>query len=477
VDLRQYLRLARRWWWLVVAGALILAVPAYLVTRSQPKLYQATALVFVNVVSNPGTIDYSDALLSQQLVQSYSQMVQQPVMLEEVRTRLNLPYSALELAGMVHGEPQRDTQLFSVAVVGRDPQQITDIANATVEAFIEQQTNYLPESQRAGAIQIAQPALVPGAPIAPHPARNTILFGFLGLLVACAFVYVYEYLDDTVKSSEDLEEAASLATIGSVRDFRRDASSNGAANVALTLPSPEADAFRLIRTNLEFAAVGRPLRTLLITSSNPREGKSTTSANLAVALAQAEKRVILVDADLRKPALHRLFGLPNRQGLSNLIATESRSIDDCLQETALDGLRLLSSGPLPPNPVDLLSSARMRAVLDALTDRADVIIIDSPPVLAVADPIVLAWLVDGTLFVVDTSRTRAETLRDATEAIAKSGTRLLGAVLNKLKRGADGYDYYRAGYYEYTENANGSTTGRDRERLPPARPDARSGWR
>lgn len=196
--------------------------------------------------------------------------------------------------------------------------------------------------------------------------------------------------------------------------------------------SPASEAFRTLRTNLQFASLDRELRTLLVTSAGPEEGKSTTLANLAVTMAQAEKRVILVDCDLRRPALHDLFGLPNDAGLVNMMLDDAMLKDPPLQETGVDGLWLLASGPLPPRPPDLLGSRRMEQIIQALLEKADILLFDAPPVLAVTDASILATKVDGVLLVVSAGKSRREHVQTAKSQLEKVNAHIVGSVLTNV---------------------------------------------
>ena len=448
MELRYYLTLLKRWWWLLLCMTLVFAGPVYYLTDLQPRTYRSSTTIFVNQSAAPGSITYSDALLNQQLVKTYSQMAEQPVVLQEVAQQLPIALSVSELSDIVSAQPIRDTQLIEIAVTGQHPVMMTDIANATAQLFIEQQQAELPPEQ-SSALRVAQPALVPTEPIGPNPLRNAILAGFLGLMLAGAVVMLYEYLDDKIKTPNDLETVAGLTTLGVVA-LQRGRKTPQINLITANAPrSPVAEAYRLVRTNLEFASIDHPLKTVLVTSSNPREGKSTTAANLATVLAQGGKRVILIDADLRKPSLHRIFGVINRVGITNALVRGIEDADRYLQRTAVDGLRLLTSGPMPPNPAEVLSSTRFTDLLEKLKPLADVLIIDSPPVLAVTDPMIIAGRVDGTLLIVDSKKTRSEALRSAVEALSKSGTYMLGGVLNKVGTRAGGYYYYyQSGYGE-----------------------------
>ncbi len=208
--------------------------------------------------------------------------------------------------------------------------------------------------------------------------------------------------------------------------------------IALTEPrSPAAEAYRTLRTNLTFfAALDRPIETLVVTSTAPNEGKSEVLANLAVTMAQGERRTILVDADLRRPGLHEIFGVSNNRGLMTMILEEEAVDDPPLLEVGVENLLLMPSGPLPPNPADVLGSSKMERLIDALKERADVILFDAPPVIAVTDAAVLGTKVDGVLLVVAAGRTRRDHAERAKELLERVHVHILGAVLNEASRGA-----------------------------------------
>jgi capsular exopolysaccharide synthesis family protein len=203
--------------------------------------------------------------------------------------------------------------------------------------------------------------------------------------------------------------------------------------------SPAAEAYRTLRTNIQFASLDKPLRTLLATSSAPDEGKSTTIANIAVTVAQSERRVLLVDCDLRRPTLHTMFGLPNEAGLTSLILDDEGRIP--VQKTDVPGLLVLTSGPLPPRPADILGSRRMEAVIAQLRDHADMVLFDTPPVNAVTDAAILATKVDGVLLVFRSGTTKRDRAHDARRQLEKVNANIVGVVLTDVK-GEDRYGYY-----------------------------------
>ena len=208
--------------------------------------------------------------------------------------------------------------------------------------------------------------------------------------------------------------------------------------------SPAAEAYRTLRTNLEFSSLDQPLRTLVVTSAAPEEGKSTTLANLAVAEALAGKRVILVDADLRRPSQHQWFGLKNAAGLTTALLDEGARREPPLQDTRVQGLRVLTAGPLPPNPSELLASPAMAEVIARLGQMADLVLFDAPPVVAVTDAAVLSAQVDGVLLVVQAGRTKREHIERAQTLLEKVRARVIGAVLNDVKTDTTVYRYYGA---------------------------------
>ena len=206
--------------------------------------------------------------------------------------------------------------------------------------------------------------------------------------------------------------------------------------------SPISEAYRTLRTNLDFAGLDQALETLVVTSAGVGEGKSTTLANLAVVSAQAGRKVIVVDADLRRPTLHQTFGLANERGLTTMMMDEAALASPPLQDTEVEGLSVLTSGPLPPNPADLMGSRRMEEVIAALSEQADQMFFDAPPVVAVTDAAVLATKVDGVLLVISAGKTRREYARTAVQRLEQINARLVGTVLTNVQLGAGFQGYY-----------------------------------
>jgi protein-tyrosine kinase len=210
--------------------------------------------------------------------------------------------------------------------------------------------------------------------------------------------------------------------------------------------SPVAEAFRILRTNLQFSTVDKPFKSILITSAGPGEGKSTTAANLGTVMAQTGAKVILVDCDLRRAELHRLFNLPNDEGLTNVLVG-GLDIKLVLRDTWLPNLKVITSGPLPPNPAELLGSEKTREVLAKLKEMADIILVDSPPVLMVADATLLSSIVDGVILVIKSAKTKIDAAKQAKERLENANARIVGTVLNAVESSNGYYYYYNSSYY------------------------------
>ncbi len=464
------LRVLRRWWWVLLLGIAVCAGTSYTVTWLATPSYRASATLLVNRARTPGTIVYEDILASEHLVNTYTEMITTQPVLDQVVHDLNPPVTQGQLAAMIDARVLPHTQLIRLSAQHTDPQLARAVANATASAFISQ--NLDSQLGWPGSVSIVDAATTPTSPVPQPLMLNAVLGALVGLALAASLILVLDCLDDTIKSAEDIETATGLVTLGSVARFRQPKRPSEALMIR-THPRAQAEAFEVLRTNVQFSTLDRPGQTLLVTSANPGDGKTTTVANLALAFAKAGKRVIAVDSDLRRPNLHKLFDLQNRSGLTSVLLSQETDLDRHLQKTRFDNLAVLTSGPLPPNPSELLSSGRLDAALAALKERADLLVLDSPPTLAVAETSMIAAKTDGTILVVDTGRTRSGALRQAQDTLLRSGTRLLGAVLNRL---TPGRGYHR--YYHYYRSGNGhGTSDKPPPRLPhvgAAEPEAAS---
>ena len=355
--------------------------------------------------------------------------------------------------------------LFSARQIADTQAQITGLQ----QKLNSLQSNYaalLANTQRGALNQLSviEAAQPPNLPIGPDRLIIILLAAAVGFVLAAAAAYLLEYLDDTFKSPDMVQKTLGLTTLGAVPVMDEVTPGNELAPL-INDHSATTEAYRVLRTNLQFASVDRPLHTLMVTSPAPSEGKSMTSANLAAAVARAGRQVILVDADLHRPRLHRVFNLTNNVGVTSALLADHPSIEGLLQETQIPGLRVLTAGPLPPNPAELLGSSRMKDLIAALNAHADMVILDTPPVVALADAAILSTHTDGVLLVLDAAHTRREVARRALASLGQVKARVIGVLLNRVPTRGAGYYYYNYYYYgRYTNGRDGDSAGQSGRR-------------
>ena len=304
----------------------------------------------------------------------------------------------------------------------------------------------LAEAQSTSNIVQAEPATPPLFPVRPRTLVNTVLAAVMGLVLALGAIFLIEAMDDTLRGPDDVARHLGLPLLGLIVSHT---AKDGQPVTAVQPRAPVSEAFRSLRTSIQFASVDHPLHTLLVTSPTPEDGKSTVAANLSVILAQSGHTVALVEGDLRRPRVHKVIGLANRQGISELFVQPRIYLNGSLQETEVAGLLAMTSGSLPPNPAELLGSEKMFDILHSVRERAEIVVIDSPPVMAVTDAVVLAPRVDGVLLVVKPGKTKLAACKQAVEQLQRIGANLLGVVLNdvEVKRSGYRYAYYKGYYY------------------------------
>jgi capsular exopolysaccharide synthesis family protein len=315
-----------------------------------------------------------------------------------------------------------------------------DTARSLYEGLLQQLRELsVTGEMQASNVSIIDRALLPGGPSSPSLRKNLLISLALGLFAAAGVIGLREVLDDTFKSPEEIEEGTGLATLGLVpRGERKDG--DLIAEIASDMTSPLAEAYRSLRTALQFSTEDGIPRSILVTSSKPGEGKSTTSAALALNFAQLNMRVLLIDADMRNPSLHAVLGSENGAGLSNYLAG-GQDPSELAGPCSLEGVTLMTTGPLPPNPAELLAGPRFATLLSLAAERFDVVIVDGPPVMGLADAPIIASMAAGTLLVIECSETRRAVVRDALKRLNFARARMVGAVLNKFDWRDAGYSY------------------------------------
>lgn len=452
MDLRDYFRTIVKRWRIVAACFLVGICLASVATLTATPVYQAEAQLFVSVQT--GSDDASAANqgnnFAQQRVTSYAAIVSSPLVLEPVIADLGLTDGAAGLSGRVTASVPLNTNLLNVVVTDTDPARAAQVANAVSSQFarvIADLEKPADTGRSLVKVTVVRQAGVPTAPIEPRAALNLALGGLLGLMLGVGLAVLRETLDTTVKSSDDIARIDTAEGVSILGGIAHDSDAAKRPLIVQADPhSTRAEAFRQLRTNLQFVDIDNPPRSIVITSSLPGEGKSTTAANLALTLAQAGLRVALVEADLRRPKVSAYLGLENAVGLTSVLIGRAR-VSDLLQQWGHLPLNVLPSGPTAPNPSELLGSHHMRAVIEELETTHDVVLLDAPPLLPVTDAAVLSALAGGALVVVRVGRTRREQLGRAIDNLRAVDARVLGVVLNMTPSRNRAYGYENYGSY------------------------------
>lgn len=463
LDISDYLRVLRRHWVLITTFTLLGLGAAAVSSMAIKPTYTAKTQLFV-AIQNAGTVSelQQGNTFSQARVQSYVETVASPVVLQPVIDDLGLEATPAELSKKVSATSDSNTVIISINASDSSPVQASAIAQAVGESLIA----VIDDIERTGdgdaspvRLSVITPASAPVSPAAPNTRLNLILGALAGLAVGLGFALLRSKMDTKVIGEQDIRRITDSPILGGVA-YDVDATKKPLLTQAPP-QSPRAESFRQIRTNMQFAHVSHESKAILVTSSLPGEGKSTTATNLAIAMAQGGQTVVLVDADLRRPRIDDYLGLEGGAGLTTALIG-SADVNELLQPWGEDQLFVLTSGQIPPNPSELLGSEAMRELIQRLEDAFDAVIIDAPPLLPVTDAAVLAQQVGGVVLVVGSGRVREHELAKSLDALTMVDADLLGVILNLVPtKGPDAYAY---SYYTYQPETRPS---RSRKTPPP----------
>jgi polysaccharide biosynthesis transport protein len=504
--LRRYLRLFWHWMWLILLVAGIGGSASFLISQQVNPVYETTTTLIVETSGK--STDYNAVLHNQRQIKTYSLMMLNEEILQKIIEQLDLSGTPSDLADYIEVTPVQDAQLINITVIGSNPALISRIANTLVDVFIAkinmvqsdrfssskesllaqlyeverlleetktQQaatddlaekdsletniiqytqiyatllTNYeqarLAENQDTTAVVQLNLAQAPEKPVGPNILGNTILAAMLGVVLTTGGIYLADKMDDTICTPEQASEVLGLPVLGVIQYHQ-----SATGLITQTQPrSPISESFRVLRTNLQHLNVVAPIRSIIITSPSAGEGKTMVGSNLAVVLAQDSKNVILIDTDLRRPSIHKKFNIPNSKGLISAVRLPDTLKNGILQTTETVQLLVMASGGPFPYPNELLGSNKMRELLDKLKGDADILVLDTPPVLPVADAAVLAQTVDGVIIVLKAGQTSLSAARQAVQQLRQVDARILGIVMNGVRLSDYRYGYaYRKGYY------------------------------
>lgn len=444
MELVDYARVIRRRWKVVAACVLALLAATIAVTFSVTPQYSSSARLFVSTAPRDAGQAYEGSLFSEQRVLSYANLAKGAELSRRVVDRLDLEVAPRDLAERITTEVIPETVVLQVSVEDPSPERarrLTETVAEELTAFVAELET--PTGDRTSPIRatiIDRPAL-PQNPVSPQPLRNMGIAVVGGLIIGMALALWREVLDTSVKTPDDAIEASGVPVIGRV--VYDPAARARPLITDLDTSAPRCEAIRILRTNLQFVDVDRPSKLFVVTSPMAREGKTTTAANLAISLGQAGHRVLLVDADLRRPEIDAILGLVPDFGLTTVLAGQCGLEQAVESYPGIPQLSVLTSGPMPPNPSELLQSEAMAHLLQQAREAYEVVVIDSPPLLPVADAALLTAQADGALVVVRQGRTTKDQVRESMKRLEAVGGRTFGIVLNMVDQPSEyvrGYD-------------------------------------
>lgn len=407
-----------------------------------------TTIVLTQSDSQKGTtstITQNDILLNKNLVSTYSEIIKSELILEQVINNLGIKATATELSNNIQVAALNDTEILKISVSNADPEVAASLANEIADVF----TTEIKKIYKIDNVSTIDRAKVPKEVANDTFKRDIVLAVFLGIFMGIGIIFILYYFDDTIKSNEDIEEKIGLPVLSKI--FKSDVSKKDKTELVLS-KYPKAlvsESIKTLRTNLQFSSVDEDIKTILVTSSMPGEGKSFVSANLAIAFAQARKRVLLVDCDMRKGRQHLLFNVSNSKGLSKLLISKVKpsEIIDYINQTQIKNLSLLTRGSCPPNPSELLGSKKNKQVIDILKKDYDIIIFDGAPCNGISDSLIMSSLIDKVIIVSAEGITPKEIIETTKNSLEKVDASVAGIVINKVNR--KNVKYY--GYYGVEE--------------------------
>ncbi|MDZ5620018.1 polysaccharide biosynthesis tyrosine autokinase [Nocardioides bizhenqiangii] len=449
MDFKQFLLVLRRRWRSAVAVFLLAVGISTGISLAITPQYESTAKVFLAVDVRNATDAYAATLFLSTRAESYADLAGSSELAERVIDVLDLDMTAAELSGRISSEVIEETSLITITVTDPDARQAQKIADVVTSEF-QTYTEELETPGDGGESQIDvrltdAPEYNPD-PVKPNLVLNIVAGALIGLLLGIALAVAREVLDRTVRTAENIAEVTDAPVLASVGFDNQIKSSPLLTDLGTFAARTEA--FRLLRTNLQFIDLDQKARVLVVTSAVPGEGKTMTATNLAIALAQTGRTVLIVDADLRRPRVASALGVDPAVGLTTALVGKTQ-IEDAIQVHEASGLHVLASGAKPPNPTEILQSRVTHDLIRRLRQSYDMIIIDAPPLLPVADASVLSTLADGAILVVRHGQTTRDQVVDAVNRVTQVGGRLYGVVVNMVAKRAIGSYYYY--YYEETK--------------------------
>lgn len=457
MDIRRIIAMLLKKWPFIIITAFIFTVVFYVYSSVYvTEIYSAEATMIVNKsqyqASEQNQMSYSDILLTQKLVKSYVLIMTSDTNMELVKKEIGTDLSIGQLRSYIKVAGIGETEVLKISVENKDPILAQAIANALVKVSPATIIRVI----KAGSAEVIDTAKVPAKPVKPVVWQYAAIGMLLGLMISLALIFLRDFFDNTFKTEDDVRNVLDLPVITSLPELVK----GSATIVTEETPFDYKEAFKVLRTKIQFSGVDGDMKRIAITSSGPFEGKTTVSINLALTMAETGKRVLLIDADLRKPKVHKTLNMPSEPGISNVLTQQEELANVIKKVPNFDSLDVVTCGVIPPNPTELLGSHQMEAFIASIEDDYDYIIFDTPPIGLVADTAVLSKMLDGVIWVVSYGRTVKETAHFAKDTLDSVNANIIGCVFNRVK--ADSYGnrgYYRrygSGYrYGYKRGSYG----------------------
>lgn len=448
INIKDFFNYLKKYILIICGVVVIFVIGVFIYDKSIKKPLYTTYTTIILTKSNEAqtstTITQNDILLNQKLVETYTKIIKSKLVLDQVISETGITYTAEELGQNVAVEAYENTEMLKISVTDSDPELSASIANSIAQVFSGEVAKIY-QMNNISVIDIAQ---VPDEVSNNTLTRDFFIALFISIFGSIGVIFIIYYFDDSIKLTDDLEEEIGMPVIAKV--FKSDIGSKNRGKVELLVQkypkSVVSESIKTLRTNLQFSSVDSELKTILVTSSIPGEGKSFISANLAISFTQTDKKVLIVDCDMRKGRQHRIFKLSNTKGLSNLLIDDMTNYKDYINKTSIKNLYVITRGTVPPNPSELLNSNKNSELIKILKSKFDIIIFDGVPCNGLPDSIIMSKLVDKVLIVSSESVTPRSVLESTKKQLKNVEAPVAGDVLNNVNRKNSKYGKYY-GYY------------------------------
>lgn len=445
INIKDFLNYLKKYSLVIVCIVLFFVLLTGIYVRFfKVPLYQSnTTVVLVkdeNSTDKEDTISQNDITINQKLVSTYSEIIKSRLVLNQVIRELNLDYTFEKLSKEISVSQVADTAILRIIVTDRDADKASLIANSLADVF----TREISSIYKLNNVSTIDKALVPSGPSNINLMKDLVIVGMLSIVGCVGIVFVIFYFDDTLRSVDDMENEIKTPVIAKVYK-----DSNGIDLIVDKKPNAIAsESIRTLRTNLQFSSVDETIKTILVTSSVPSEGKSFIVSNLAIAFAQTGKKVLIIDCDLRKGRQHKIFDVSSKKGLSNLLIGDIENYKDYISKTNVNNVFLIPRGVFPPNPSELLNSKKNASLINLLKKYYDIILLDGAPIIGLSDSLILSSVVDKVLVVSALNYTKKTDLRNTITALGNVNANIAGYIANNISHGKGGY----GGYYYYSDD-------------------------